>query len=91
MRVLSLRTAAALGSAVALAGCGGSSSGYSAFAKGKYTNDCEGAGSAASACKCTLAYAETHKLPVAKLTAADDAWESGANDPPWVISAAEAC
>jgi hypothetical protein len=73
-----------------LAACGGSSSSsYPAFAQAKYTNDCEGAGSTVSACKCTLLYAEAHKLPVAMLTAADDAFEAGTNDPQWLVSAAE--
>jgi hypothetical protein len=92
MRALPVCTAAAVFvSAAALAGCGSSSSGYTAFAKSKYTNDCVGAGSTQTACKCTLLYAAAHKVSAAMLTAADNAFESGTNDPQWVLSAAEAC
>ena len=83
---------ALMAAALALAACGGSSSsGYSAFAKAKYINDCEGGGSTASACKCTLLYAEAHKVPLAMVTAAENAFEAGTNEPQWVLNAADAC
>lgn len=82
--------------ALALAGCGSASSSYSAFTQAKYMNACEGSGSTTSGCNCTLLYAEAHQISMAQLTAAENMWNAGTNDPrypapAWELTAAGAC